>query len=133
MPTYSYKCTNESCSHIREDSSSMSKFKEYHPECSECKSPCDYIWVPSVPQVAFKDGPSGSWVSKGLRFKKYRAEQAAAAERRQNERFGAPKQAIPNYNGVETGTWSEAQKIAADKKGPESASTYNSLVKSEKS
>lgn len=110
----------------------MSTFKEHHPECSECKAVCNYIWVPSVPQVAFKDGPSGSWVSKGLRFKRHRAKEAEAATRRQNERFGEAKRAIPNFNGVETGTWSEAQKIAADKKGPESAATYAPLVRSEK-
>ena len=132
MPTYSYKCSSEDCSNVMEDQSSMSLFKDHHPSCVVCGSISNYVWVPSVPQVAFKDGPSGSWVSKGLRFQKYRAQQSAAAERRQNERFGAPKQAIPNYKGEETGTWSEAQRIARDKNGPESAATYNALVKDEK-
>ena len=110
----------------------MSSFKEHTPLCERCNSVCNYIWVPSVPQVAFKDGPSGSWVSKGLRFKRHRDKESAAAKRRQDERFGDAKQLIPNYKGEETGSWKEAQRVAADKNGPESAATYNHLVKSEK-
>jgi len=68
MPTYGYKCTSEVCSSIMEDQSSMSLFKDHHPSCIVCGSVSNYVWVPSVPQVAFKDGPSGGWVSKGLRF-----------------------------------------------------------------
>lgn len=132
MPTYSYRCT--SCEEIREDDSTMSGFKDHHPECLSCKSPCDYIYVPSVPQVAFKDGASGSWPSKGGRFQRHRAQQAEAAERRQRERYGhLSKGAIPNYNGVETESWREAQSHAIKERGLESGLTYSDKIKEEQS
>jgi hypothetical protein len=84
--------------------------------------------------VSFKDGPSGSWPSKGNRFKAYRAKQAEAATRRQNERFASIKNgAVPNYKGQETGTWQEAQITAMKEAGPDSAATFNSKVAEEKS
>lgn len=83
--------------------------------------------------MSFVDGPSGSWPSKGNRFKQYRAKQAAAAERRQNEKFASIKKgAVPNYKGVEMGSWKEAQMEALKDSGPDSAATYVSKVKTEK-
>lgn len=135
MPTYDYKCTNGECGHVREDDARMSEFKDRHPPCTECGSPCDYIWIPTIPQVAFKDGPTGSWPSKGNHFKEYRRKQAEKMEKRQQERYGdAPKRgAVPNYNGKETGTWAEAQFQALKDKGAESAATFNDKVSQEKS
>lgn len=111
----------------------MSSFKEHHPACPKCESPCDYEWIPSVPHGILKDGPSGSWPSKGERFKKYRAKQSEAAEKRQNGRFASAKDgAIPNYKGEETGTWKEAQQLALADRGAESAATYAAKVEGEK-
>jgi hypothetical protein len=85
-----------------------------------------------VPQIAFKDGESGSWPSKGERIKKQRAAASAAAARRQRDRYGEPKKAIPNFNGKLTGTWQEAQFQALKERGTESATTYNNKVLEEK-
>lgn len=130
MPTYEYECT--ACKSRREDDASMSSFKEHHPPCLECGSPCDYTFVPTVVQVAFKDGPSGSWPSKGEHFKNYRAKRDEEMRRRQLDRYGPPKGVLPNYNGEETGSWAEAQFQALKDKGSESASTFNEKVAEEK-
>jgi len=109
--------------------------KEYNvitPACKECGSLCNYFYVPSVPLVSFLDGPSGSWPSKGNRFKKHREKSAEAASLRQRDRYGAVGGAVPNFQGKDTGTWAEAQFQAMKEKGVESAATYNDKVKSEK-
>jgi hypothetical protein len=113
----------------------MSEFKEFEPECIECGAKCKYEFAPTIVQFALKDGPSGSWPSKGNRFKKYREEQSKAAEKRQRDRYGNPA-AVPNYKGQETGTWAEAQSQArADKDNPNpeaTAATYTDKVATEK-
>ncbi len=130
MPTYDFKCS--SCENVFEDSCSISGRDNHHPIC-ECGSPSNYIYIPSVPLVSFVDGPSGSWPSKGNRFKKYREQQANAATRRQNERFASlNKGAVPNYKGVETGTWRDAQVEALKDAGPDKAATFNAKVAQEK-
>lgn len=85
-------------------------------------------------QFILKDGPSGSYPSKGERFKNYRAKQSEKMEKRQKDRYGdAPQRgAVPNYQGRDTGTWQEAQFQAMRDKGAESAATYNDKVKTEK-
>lgn len=111
----------------------MSSFKDHHPECPLCGTQCNYEFVATVPQIAFKDGPTGSWVSKGLRYQQYRREQHRKAGERQRERYGhLSTEAVPNYKGQETGTWAEAQSQAMKDKGAESAATFNSKVRAEK-
>ena len=91
------------------------------------------MWVPYFTHGVLKDGPSGSWPSKGERFKQYRAKQSEAAKHRQEERFGhLRKDAIPNFNGQETGSWQEAQSQAMKEKGAESAATFNEKISKEK-
>lgn len=134
MPTYFYKCTKEDCGHVREDDARMSTYEDHHPPCTECGSVCNYTFIPTVPQIAFKDGPTGSWPSKGNHFKEYRRKQSEAAEKRQRDRYGDPqKGAVPNFEGKEARSWVEAQAEALVKRGPESAATYNSKVAEEKS
>lgn len=131
MPTYDFKCT--ACENVFEDTCSISGRDSHHPTCG-CGALANYIYIPSVPLVSFLDGPSGSWPSKGNRFKQYRSQQAARAEKRQNERYTIVKNgAVPNYKGKETGTWQEAQRVAIAESGPDSASTFNSKVAEEKS
>lgn len=134
MPTYGYRCPNEECGNLMEDQASMSDFKEHHPLCIVCATPCNYEWIPSVPQTILKDGPSGSWPSKGERIKKQMQKRSEDAKRRQVDRFGAePNKLVPNYDGKETGTWAEAQFQAQKERGKESAATYEPKVKEEKS
>jgi hypothetical protein len=82
-------------------------------------------------QFILKDGPSGSWPSKGERIKSQRKKASEAAGQRQRERYKNPS-LVPNYKGKETDTWDEAQQEALKDKGPESASTYDELLASTK-
>lgn len=128
---YDFRCTNAECDNLQEDDCSMTEFKDHHPTCELCGALCNYEYTPTVPQIAFKDGPSGSWPSKGERFKKYRAEASAAASRRQRDHYGEPKGVVPNYGGKETENWREAQSLAMRERGMESAATYNDKVQQE--
>lgn len=136
MPTYFYQC--KKCEHVREDDCSMSKFKQHEPPCTECGAVCKYIYIATVPQVAFKDGPSGSWPSKGNRFQNYRRERDQTMKRRQKDRYGAPKELVPNYQGQVTESWREASNLAIHDKDKDisdrlqTSKTYESRVKKEK-
>lgn len=130
MPVYYYEC--DSCKNVFEEWASMSGYKDMKPGCPECKSPSHNIFVPSVPQVAFKDGPSGSWPSKGQRFQKHRQQASEAAAKRQRDRFGDVNKLVPNYNGKETESWREAQSEAVKERGVEAAASYTSKVAAEK-
>jgi hypothetical protein len=142
MPTYDYACTSDYCFNIQEEEVSISKFKDHHPVCEVCGSLCDYHFTPSVVQFALKDGPSGSWPSKGNHFKNYRNQKAQEMERRQKERYGhINRDAIPNYQGQVTENWREAQDLAMkdkerqEKVGTDSlavASTYVPKIEAEK-
>jgi hypothetical protein len=132
MPTYTYKCT--ACENSQEMMASIKTYDTEHPACEACGGVCNYTYVPSVPYVSFIDGPSGSWVSKGERFKKHRQLASEAAARRQRERYGdMSKGAVPNYQGKEMESWREAQNEAIKDKGIEVAATFNSKIKEESS
>lgn len=132
MPVYHYKCLEPKCNNTFEYQASIKTFKTESPNCPVCNSIGEYVFIPSVPYISFIDGPSGSWVTKGERFKKYRAKAAEDAARRQRDRFGEVKGAIPNYKGVELESWQEAKTYAIKDKGTESASTFDSKISQEK-
>jgi hypothetical protein len=111
----------------------MSAFRDHHPPCTVCGTVCNYFYVPSIPQVVFKDGPTGSWPSKGDRVNKQMKARSEAAARRQRDRYGETKRAVPNFDGKITESWAEAQSIALKEKGAESAATFNNKIKEEKS
>lgn len=116
----------------------MSSFKDLHPKCKECGGVCNYEFTPTVVQFALKDGPSGSWPSKGNRFKQYRQQQSEKVSRRQKDRYGhLNRDAVPNYQGKLAEDWKEAQSMAMkDKeKNPDTlatAATYNPHIRKEK-
>lgn len=84
-----------------------------------------------MPQVAFKDGPTGSWPSKGNHFKEYRRKRSEEMVKRQRDRYGTPG-VIPNFEGKEAPSWSEAQDEARYQRGAESAATFDARVTKEK-
>jgi predicted nucleic acid-binding Zn ribbon protein len=130
IPTYSYLCG--SCENVTEDIASMSSFKDHKPKCSSCGGVCSYIFIPSVPQIAFKDGPSGGWPSKANRFKDYRAKRSVEMEKRQRDRYGhINRNCLPNYQGKQTESWREAQSIAEKDRGKEAGSSFTEFVKKE--
>lgn len=130
MPTYSYKCAV--CETVRDDDCSMSGFKEHHPLCLTvgCDGVCDYFYVPSVPQVVFKDGTSG-WPSKGNRVNAQMKKRSEEAGRRQRERYGTDHSALPNYKGEIAPSWADARSEALIQGGSEQAATYNHKVEAE--
>lgn len=129
MPTYEYFCTNDACFSSQEEEHSIIGFKEYHPACQACGSECKYHFVPSVIQFALKDGPSGSWPSKGNHFKQYRSKRAEEMEKRQKDRYGhLSRDAKPNYNGQVTETWREAQSLAMQDKDRQEATGTDSIA-----
>ncbi len=139
MPTYDYKCT--ACKKLREDDCSMLTFKEHRPKCLACGAECKYVYIPTIAQVVFKDGPSGSWPSKGNHYQQYRKKRDTEMKKRQRDRYGEPKRAIPNYQGQQTESWTEAQNLAMnDKERIESTgsdplsvgATYNEKIAEEK-
>lgn len=134
---YTYYCTSKKCNKSQDENHPVAGFKEFRPTCGTCGKPCEYRFTPSIPQIAFKDGPSGSWPSKGERYKKYRANRTAQVKRKQFDRYGAPKELIPNYQGNQTENWSEARNMAIQDKDKDlsdrlaSAKTYETRVKKE--
>jgi len=130
MPIYFYQCS--SCENVLEHWASMSDYKDQHPACVECGSITNNVFKPSVSQVIYKDGPSGSWPSKGNRFQNYRREASEAAGKRQRDRFGDTNKLVPNYNGKETESWREAQNEAVKERGAEASVSYEPLVQKEK-
>lgn len=131
---YDFRCSNTECDNLQEEECSMNSFKEHHPACEICGAQCSYEFTPTVTQVILKDGPSGSWPSKGNHFQTYRAKRSEEMTKRQKDRYGhLRRDAIPNYDGKDTGTWAEAQFQALKEKGVDSAASYNDKVKVERS
>lgn len=131
MPTYQYLCSNQKCNAEIEDTASMSSFKEHHPKCPKCESSMNYIWVPTVTQFILSDGPSGSWPSKGNRFKEYRQKQHEKVGKKQKERYGDGGKLVPNYAGKETESWAEAKELATKDVGKEAASSFDTIINKE--
>ena len=127
---YDFKCVK--CNYVQEDTCMVAEMKTHAPKCEKCGAKCKYIFTPTVVQFALKDGPSGSYPSKGERFKKFRTKQHELAGKRQRDRYGDVHKLVPNFAGQETGSWREAQHQASQKKGLDAAATYSNLVSSEK-
>jgi hypothetical protein len=126
---YEYLCSK--CGNTQDEECSVNSFKEFRPLCSKCGAECAYQFCPTNFHFVLKDGPSGSYPSKGIRVKQQRAKASMDAARRQRERYGNNCESIPNYKGKETGTWREAQNQALVDRGAESAATYDSKVRAE--
>ena len=126
---YSYRCTQ--CETVIEDSCSVNERENHHPSCTECGGICNYVYIPSVPQIAFIDGDSGSWPSKGERITKQMRARSEAAAKRQRDRYGEAPTAIPNYKGDIAPSWADARSEALIQGGSEQAATYNHMIEKE--
>lgn len=139
---YDYACQNPLCSKVTEFEHSANGFKEFHPPCPHCGSPCDYEFNPTVVQFAIKDGPSGISPSKAIRVNRQMRERSDRAGRRQQDRYGHQRRdVVPNFQGQVTEDWREAQSLAmADKDFQEAnrtdslavAATFNDKINQEK-
>jgi putative FmdB family regulatory protein len=125
MPIYAFKCPECEAKFDR-----MLKLADYDSpqKCPECEhGPCPRL----VTKVNF-NLPGDGWVSKNGRIRNQMTAKNARLNRLGDERKrDAPMvHLVPNVNGEETGTWKEAQKLAASKgKNPLS---YTAKVNREK-
>lgn len=125
MPIYAYKC--DKCDTQFDRFLKMAKYDDPQ-ECPECgASPCAH----QVTAVNFNLTGDG-WASKNGRIAgQMSRKNSGLRERRDTIRREQPEvRLVPNVDGVETGTWAEAQKYAESKgKNPVS---YDEKVQSEK-
>lgn len=132
MPKYSVRC--QDCSLEGEVRLTYGEHEELRSgekavEC-DCGGKAILYFNPGAVTFVMKDGPSGGWVSKALREHKYRKERGKVMARRERDHVFKSK-LVPNYNGMETGTWRDAQEEARRDKGELAAKTYSPLVKKE--
>lgn len=133
MPTYQVEC--HECGTTREQRLSYSDYDAVKAgskalACSNCGLPAQIGFSPGNLGFNFKEGESGGWATKSIKENAYRKKRRAEmAQKEKDHVFKASLQ--PNYQGVETGTWKEAQELARKEKGSPSASTYDSLVSRE--
>lgn len=138
MPQYTIQC--QSCSVSGEIRLSFADYEAVKKDekklvCNECEGCCGIVFDPSGVQFVLKDGVSGGWVSKAMKENAYRARHREDMARRERDHVFKPR-LQPNYKGVETGTWKDAQEYARSEvtkdhgkdTGNVIASTYDSLV-----
>lgn len=142
MPNYMTQCQN-----CRASGDLKLSFAEYDSVssgdktlvCNSCDGPCAILFDPSQVQFVLKDGESGGWASKALKENAFRARRREHMARRERDHVFKPK-LQPNYKGVETGTWKDAQEFARTEASKEHgkvagnavANTYEPLIKSAK-
>lgn len=137
MPRYDYKCTDEACINVQEEDAKISEYKDFRPECSVCGAECEYVYTPTVVHAVLRDGATGSWPSKGNRFKNYRAKRSEEMKVKQKDRYGhLNRDCIPNYQGQQAESWREAQSMAMSDKDRspdplQTAKTFEPHIKKE--
>ena len=127
MPIYVYKCN--SCETSFEVFRSMTDKSEQG--CTACEAADTQRQITSPNFILRGDG----WVGKNIRIKNQmsRKNRGLAVKEREFCRDSKEMQSMrvqPNFNGEQTGSWAEAQKIASSK--GKDASSYNALVTKEK-
>ncbi len=132
MPTYTFKRPSDGATTKRKLS-----FDEYDQVKSGAFKVTDddgveleIVFNPGKVGFSLKDGPSGGWMSKAMKEKKYRG--GRDQEMRQREKDHVFKtRLIPNLNGEEAHNWKDVQDEVRTKKGALAASTYEPLVAKE--
>lgn len=142
MPQYTIKC-NE-CAQSGDIRLSFEKYDSVKDGsmrllCNTCDGKCEIVFDPSSVQFVLKDGISGGWASKAMKENAYRKVRREVLGRKERDHVFKPR-LQPNFGGVETGTWKEAQEFARaeiskdlDTKAANTiASSYEPLVTKEK-
>lgn len=133
MPTYQIEC--HECGATRDQRLSYSEYDSVKAgkkevACAACGLPAAIGFAPGSLGFVLKEGESGGWASKSIKENAWRKRRREQMEKKERDHvFKASLQ--PNYDGMETGTWREAQELARQEKGEGSASTYDPLVKQE--
>ena len=134
MPTYQIECLE--CGTTENKRITFSDYDAIKTgtqplTCRNCQKPAQIGFTPGGVNFVLKDGESGSWASKAIKESAYRGRRRnQMAQREKDHVFKSSLQ--PNYDGVETGTWKDAQELARKEKGNESATTYDPLVQKSK-
>lgn len=122
MPAYDYQC--EKCKKIEEYIHSISENPEY--KCPECKTVMVRLFTINTTGFIMKGGtPAINYREKRQRLKKQEK-----LNKKQRKKFSDGPQIKPNIAGVETGTWSDAQKMA--KEAGLNHESYTPFVEKEK-
>ncbi len=134
MPTYTILCPE--CGTQADKRLSFAEYDNVKAgthviPCGTCGSNSEISFNPGKVSFVLKDGESGGWATKTIKEKTYRSNRRDEMARRERDHVFKPK-LQPNYAGVETGTWREAQEMARKEGGNDSASSYDSLVSKEK-
>lgn len=93
--------------------------------------PLELVFNPGLATFVLKDGPSGGWASKSMKENKYRVGRRGEMAKREKDHVFKTK-LIPNYNGAEASSWTEARDEARIQGGDLAALTYEPLVAKEK-
>lgn len=88
------------------------------------------VFNPTGVGFILKDGPSGGWMSKGYKEKKYREDRSQAMARREMNHVFKTK-LIPNLNGQEASSWKDVRDEVRTQTGDVAASTYDAHVAKE--
>jgi len=122
MPTYTYKCTE--CGSEEDQIHGMKEVPEY--KCSKCSSLMEKIFTPNIGGFIFKGRKTEA---SNYKEKRYRHKLNEDVSKRQKDRWGKGPKVRPNIAGVETDSWSDAQKMA--KEAGLNHDSYTPLVEKE--
>ena len=100
-------------------------------ECSTCQGKVEIVFNPGDVSFVLKDGESGGWAGKAIKENKLRARRREILAKKERDHVFKNK-LLPNYQGMETGTWKETQAFVKSEVGAAAASTYEPLVRQEK-
>lgn len=92
--------------------------------------PLQLVFNPTGVGFVLKDGPSGGWMSKGYKEKKYREQRSQVMEKREKDNVFKTK-LIPNLNGQEAASWKDVRDEVRSNVGAHAASTYDAHVAKE--
>jgi predicted nucleic acid-binding Zn ribbon protein len=131
MPTYQVEC--HECGTTRDQRLSYSDYDAVEAgdkklTCNHCGLEAKIGFAPGNLGFVLREGESGGWATKSIKENAYRKKRRDEVAKRERDHVFKPS-LQPNFEGVETGTWKEAQELARNEKGDGSASTYDSLVK----
>lgn len=134
MPTYTSRCLG-----CQVTNSLRLSFSDYEVvklgvkllECSSCQGKVEIVFSPGEISFVLKDGESGGWPGKALIENKLRARRREILAKKERDHVFKSR-LIPNYKGMDTGTWKEAQEVARSENGNHLAATYDPLVQKEK-
>lgn len=134
MPTYQIECHD--CGRVEDRRLTYSEYDQVKSgaeslRCAGCNQPARFGFSPGSLGFILKEGESGGWASKSIKENAYRKNRIPLLTQRRKDHVRTSK-LQPNYHGVETGTWKEAQEVARTEKGNSAASSYDSLVSKER-